>query len=213
MHRVRAASLVPACTLVLLLLSACTSTPPAPPLLTLARSDCAAIGDAAPVAANDWAKVPELNVGFGASGACLMEEGVARPYALVPLPAAAEGFAVSIGSTITGVVVLPLRVRVLDAARQVTRDVPPDDFMFRGTRFMTQIRGRAEDRYLLITTEPAWVGRSLQQIRMGVQTNTVVVGAAAFPVNTGVDSATNVTFAHNGTVHVRVQPLEEPGVR
>ena len=86
----------------------------------------------------------------------------------------------------------------------LVRHLPASSFLFRGTNLTSLYRSHAGERYLLVESDPANVGKPLQRVKENVQVNTFAVGYAYVEIHTGTDVASAATWSHNGQISVSV---------
>src|SRR5690348_6162294 len=63
------------------------------------------------------------------------------------------------------------------------------------------------ERYLIVASDPDSVGQRVMQIAGSTQGTTTMVGTGFVSIHTGSENTRHLTFAHNGTVTVALQPI------
>ncbi len=197
------------------LLAGCVQPNAAPPTLTLAATNCAsapnlALAQDLPLGEKKSAyKLVEVKV----DAPCLRDgDGRARLYSLFHLPpAAATPFTLRVSSPAQGKAVLAPKIALLDAQGGVAREIADDALLFRGGAFGTLFRLRPEDRYLLVTSDPARVGKRFMRTATTLNSAMVYTGTGFSTYHTGADHTSDYTFSHTGTLDIRVEPLALAG--
>jgi len=131
---------------------------------------------------------------------CLDRSGQSGPYLVYALPADREGKVVNVGSVVEQARLLPPSVALLDSAGKVTRTFPASDLFFRGPVYSVEFRPRAEDAYVLVTTDTGRVGQSYTAIAIGTQTNS----SGYVTWTSGVDQKVARTFSYEGSLQATV---------
>jgi hypothetical protein len=209
----RRASPLAALALAALGLAGCAATaPPTPALLSLDGRPCAAAPALDPASPVAMRKPMEPYAGATAEidgrGACLVDPGGARSlYVVFALPESAEPYVISVASVPLGETILAPRVLVLDARGAVLRERGRDDFAFRGTRLEAGLRAYPGDRFLVVASDPASVGRRDTQVVGQIQSTPVCSMYGCFYVNTGAERSGAYVYAHNGRVVVAAEPM------
>lgn len=184
-----------------------TAPPPLPPVLEYARQNC----DAAPNFSTAISLTPEKETNghlvttvIGPQTRCLTRAGVATPYVVYALPADLGDKTVAVGGVLEAIRILSPDISVLDDQGQVTRTFAPSDYFYRGPVYSVQFRPREGDAFVLVTSDPARVGRRYDAINVGTNTTMVYTGFGATNITTGVEAATSRMFSHEGMIQVIV---------
>lgn len=190
------------------ILPGCVTVTPLAPVVQLNGRSCSV---APALGADRGVALPfdkQINVEVGDGAACLQAaDGSRSTYALFALPAVAEAYVVSVVSVPRGDTLLSPRLAILDANGTVTRERPRDVFMFHGATLQAGMRVYPGDRYLVVMSDPATVGKRVSQIIASTQSTMVPMGSGMFVMNTGSERGHSAVFAHNGELSVRAQPL------
>ena len=191
-----------------LLVSACVTPPPdVPPLLEVTSANCAAAPDlsaAVPtVVTLDGDDEKPAVVTLDANSRCLAGTTGKSLYAIFAIP---EGgpYTISLSSVSLGSSILAPKAEVLDAQGAVLHELPASGFLFRGTNLTSLYRSHAGERYLLVESDPANVGKPLQRLKENVQVTAVSTGYVYVEIHTGTDVASTATWSHNGQISVSV---------
>lgn len=184
-------------------LAACATAPPAA-VTTFAARTCAAEPDLAGAVSLAPKKADETTVvvttKVDGTTPCLTRNGQSGPYLVYALPAEHLGKVVMVGSVLEAARLLPPSVAVLDGAGKVTRTFPATDLFFRGPVYSVEFQPRAEDAYVLVTTDAARVGQSYTTIAIGTQTNS----SGYVSWTSGVDQKIARTFSYEGSLQATV---------
>jgi hypothetical protein len=145
---------------------------------------------------------------FADAAACLTDAAGNRAvYSVIDLPANDPGSILTVTSYAMGQTIFSPKLEFRDAQGAVLRQVGRDAFMFNGTSLQAQLRSREGERFLVIASDGATVGKTVEQIKASVITSGVMVGTAWVPVNSGAEAKSNLVFAHNGEVTTTLAPM------
>lgn len=202
------------------LLAACATVsalPPAPPTLEYARLDCATepgLSAAVSLTPEKERAVHYVAAPATSEAGCLNRNGVQTPYALFALPTDYADKTITVGALLEPLRILSPTVAILNREGRVSRTFDPADYMYRGSLYSVQFRPRETESYLLVTADPARVGRRYDSIAIGVVTTTVYTGYGSANMHSGTDVAQSRTFSYEGMVQVMVNDTdtEEKGV-
>lgn len=189
-----------------LLATACTSTPPLPPapILSLANRVCDAAPDlsrATPLAL-DKNKPLQSDVNH-LSPCWAMTDGGRSSYAVFGLPASTKPYLLVVDSAPLGLTLFSPKLVLLDAAGRPLRTVLRDQAQFRGGSLTLFTRVHADERYVVVASEPQGIGELGQRI----QSSLSVTATSVVTVYSGAETANTYTNAHNGQVTVSLRPL------
>lgn len=191
-----------------LLVSACvTPLPDVPPLLEITSANCAAAPDlsaAVPtvVTIDGDDEKPALAT-LDATSRCLAGTTGKSLYAIFSIPDGGP-YTINVSSVSLGSSILAPKAEVLDAQGAVLHELPTSSFLFRGTNLTSLYRSHAGERYLIVESDPANVGKPLQRLKENVQVNAVATGYVYVEIHTGTDVASTATWSHNGQISVSV---------
>ena len=202
-HRARGlAVLLPA------LLAGCAGAPAVPPVLSLDAQRCGARPDlaAAQIVPLDAGQPVKLDLDGHA--ACLESRGGKSSYVALRLPESAQPYLLTVTSAPMGETLFSPRLMLLDGEGRTLREVPRDDFMFRGQTLSARLRAAPAERYLIIASDPPSIGQQVAQITgdSGMIPVPVGIGAVAM-IHTGSEKQQRFTYAHNGSVTISAQPM------
>ena len=191
-----------------LLVAACVAPPPdVPPLLALTNTDCASAPDltlALPTVvtlAGDDEK--PSSVAIDANSRCLQGGTGKSLYAIFSIPDGGP-YTISLSSVPLGSSIFAPKAEILDAQGTMVHELPASAFLFRGSNLTALYRSHSGERYLLVESDPASVGKPLQRLKENVQSTYVSTGYVSFTVYTGTDLSTSTTWSHNGKLSVSV---------
>jgi len=190
------------------LASACITPPPdVPPLLQITSANCAAVPDLSTVvptvATIDGDDEKPAIVTLDATSRCLAGTTGKSLYAIFSIPDGGP-YTINVSSVSLGRSILAPKAEVLDAQGAVLHELPTSSFLFRGTNLTSLYRSHAGERYLLVQSDPANVGKPLQRLKENVQVNAVGTGYVYVEIHTGTDVASTATWSHNGQISVSV---------
>lgn len=189
-----------------------TVEPPRPAVLSYDRTDCAS----SPDLASATSLVPEKNsaiwtkgVLVSASSPCILHNGVRLPYAVFALPPAGQTKLIELGSVLSSVSIFAPDVVLLDEGGKVTRSFHPDSYLFRTGLYSVQFVPRAEERYALVTANPALVGRKHDTIVAGVNSTYIYTGYGGMNWRSGSEAAMSRAFSYDGTVQAKLYRVDK----
>lgn len=190
------------------LTAGCVSAPPVlPPVLEYVRQDC----HSAPDVSTAVSLMPEKETNgylvttvVGPQTACLLRAGVATPYVVYAMPADLGDKTLAVGGVLESTRILSPDISILDAQGHVTRTFAPSDYFYRGPVYSVQFRPHDGDAFVLVSSDPARVGRRYDAINVGTSTTTIYTPYGGANVTTGVEASTSRVFSHEGTVQVIV---------
>ncbi|MFM2410936.1 MAG: hypothetical protein RL481_1764 [Pseudomonadota bacterium] len=144
-----------------------------------------------------WSVPAQLN---GVSP-CLEMAGVKGPHLLYVIPADATGKVLEVGAPLEPLRIFAPKIALLDAEGKAVREFRADEFMFRGPVYSVQFRPGEQDRYILVTSNNANVGKKYDSILVGVAANTIYSGSGySSTYYTGVDEDQRRIFSYEGSV-------------
>ena len=182
-----------------------------PPIVDISARDCTArpVLDGAKPVPLDADKA--VTVTFDGNSPCWQAADGRRVYGAFALPQGADPILVTVVSSPLGTGLLSPRALLLDQQQAIVREVARDGFRFHGASLYVGIRLHANERYLVVTSDPAMVGAHVSQIVESTSTSgaSVVVpgGIAFYQIHMGADANLDFVYSHNGTVVVAAQPM------
>jgi len=143
---------------------------------------------------------------------CLADSGGdPSVYTVFNLPQAMEEFLISVTSVPQGGTLFAPRVMMLDETGRAMREVSREIFVFHGPALYLGLRVRAGERYLVVASDPKFVGQGVSHIQSATMSNTIgtatAAGAIYVNVNTGSETLMDYTYAHNGSITVAATPV------
>jgi hypothetical protein len=197
--------MAPALGLAIALLSGCK--PPPPPVTTMEGRACVPqplLESAAPVKLDgDTVRV----VLDETAGCWHPPAGAASAYVVFRLPQAAEPYILTIVSEPIGFGLLSPRAQLLDGGGTVLREIQPDSFLSQGPALKAGLRARPGEQFLVVTSDAGAVGQNKSEIANVLNQHVVVTGRYATSVNVGSERLRTQTYAHNGVILVKAEPL------
>lgn len=203
----------------LLPLAGCRTDSGPPPILSVERSDCTAQPETARAVPLPLEKRQDpqdsgrleadrpLSLTIDRSSPCLDLGAAGRSlYALVALPGAAESYIVRVAAQPSEHGLFSPHLVLLDDAGARLREIDRESFLFRGSRLTAQFWAHPEERYLVVASDPAGVGKQVD--RLASQANTTVVGlpGGVFYLGAGSDRRVELTYSYGGVVTLQAVP-------
>lgn len=148
--------------------------------------------------------VHEVAAQLGGEGPCATFDGAASPYLLFALPQDRDDKTFTVGATVEQARIAAMTVSLLDAEGLSLRTLPQDDFMFRGVGYSVVFRARPDERYILVSANPAQIGTEHESIAIGVQSSVTATPYGVVATNWGTDEAARRVFSYEGGVTVIV---------
>lgn len=215
--RVRA--LVGVCSLAAV--SACVTTQDWPPPTTsLAGAICETVpflkaGEHLPYEG----KAVDLEFQLTSASPCLRLDGQdAALYKAFVLPRTGQEYRLKVAAYLQGTSILAPRLLLYTENGKLVRRYDAQKFLFRSggtsawdssrtTEFGIEIRGRTDEYYLVVTSDPEIVGKSRDRIETDVNVTGVMVGTGYVPIYTGSEDSQQFVFSHTGAGRIRISPL------
>ncbi len=185
-----------------LVITACAKPPP-PPILSLDGRQCTPLPDLVtthPVLVND----KDVSVTLDDKTGCLDVHAERKlAYVAFGLPVIDQPYLLSVTSIPIGEGLFFPKLTLLDATGKVLREIPSDAFLPHGAALHTGLRPHPEERYLIVSSDPATIGQTNSQLVEATQVNGVMGGGIYVQVHTGTETTATFTHAYNGTVTVK----------
>jgi pimeloyl-ACP methyl ester carboxylesterase len=102
---------------------------------------------------------------------------------------------------------LALRVLLYGSDGSLKREFSRRQIVFRGSALSVIFRGHADERYLVVASDPAAVGHQLSQVRDVTQGTMMAAYPFYFYVYSGTDATLKNILSQNGRVTVSLRPL------
>jgi|CXWL01.1.fsa_nt_gi hypothetical protein len=145
---------------------------------------------------------------FDDAAACLADaKGNKAVYGVVDLGQGEPGSILTVTSYAMGSTVFSPRLELRDVQGALMREVSRDTFLYNNSALQTQLRVRAGERYLVIASDTASVGQSVEHIQSSRTSTVVPAGPIYVPVNTGGEARAQLVFAHSGEVATTLAPM------
>ncbi|HJQ59756.1 MAG TPA: hypothetical protein VJ890_22805 [Vineibacter sp.] len=148
-----------------------------------------------------------VTVAIDETASCWSSPAGNSTYAAFLLPETAAPYVIKVLSEPVGRTLFVPRLILRGADGQVRREIPRDMFLSRDAALHVAIRGRHDERYLIVASDPATPGRQATNVSGQTQVIPVIVGRAVFFVHSGSDKTATYTYAHNGKVTITLDPL------
>lgn len=203
--------MAPAFCLSLVVLGGCATSKSQPAILSLPSVvSCQAAPDltaAVPLGFNPE-KEEAVTVTIDAGSHCLEPSPGARSlYSILALPQAGQPFVVLVASAPQGESIFAPRLILLDAKGAISRQVPAEDFMFRGSALSALIRVHENERYLVVASDPQTVGQRTESVQGSTSTQMMPMAGGYFWASSGRETKSDLTYSHGGTVKVAARAL------
>ena len=198
-------------------LSACASTPPAPPptaVVDLAGKTCAStpsVKDAISLTPEKKEAYYTVSTLVDSVKPCLTVDNTSSNYVVYALPAHAENHTITVGGLQEAVRTFAPSVSLLDADGKITRTFGDDRFANIGNMLGVQFRPMPTERYILVQSNPRLVGKSVSTFATriaatsGYSPGTAYSYGYSYQVQHGVEGSQSRVFSHEGSVAVTVQ--------
>lgn len=134
---------------------------------------------------------------------CINTAGSKALYTVAVLPASDTPYAITVASIGQNDAFLAPHALFLTSAGTVSRDLPGDAFTFRKARLSALVRSRQNERYLVVESDPASVGKDFSRVAETVYST--YLGSAT--IYSGSDVQRNYVFAHSGAIMVSIAPI------
>ncbi len=195
-------SLVLLAALPLAILAACAPKPP-PPLLSMEGRQCTPLPDLATahaVLVDD----KDVSITLDEKTACLDVHAERKlAYVVFGLPAVDQPYLLSVTSIPIGEGLFFPKLTLLDGNGKVLREISPDVFLPHGAALHAGLRPHPDERYLIVSSDPATIGQTNSQLTEGVRVSGFMAGGIYVQVQSGLEGKSTLTHAYNGTVTVR----------
>ncbi|QIG79572.1 hypothetical protein [Stakelama tenebrarum] len=122
------------------------------------------------------------------------------PYIVYALPSAIDNRVVEVGGMLEPQRSFPATVATLDAAGKRVRTFASELYLIRSDRYSVQFAPRADERYVLVTVDPALVGISYDRVETGVNTTYIGTAYGAISWRSGADNMVSRSYSYEGTV-------------
>lgn len=150
----------------------------------------------------------KATVRFDETAACLADsKGTKGVYSVVDLGEGEPGSILTVTSYPMGTTVFSPRLEMRTAQGTLSREIGRDTFLYSNHALQAQLRVRAGERYLVIASDGASVGQSVEHIQSSRVSSGVMVGYVYVPVNTGGEAKAQLVFAHSGEVTATLAPM------
>lgn len=125
------------------------------------------------------------------------------------LPDSAESYLLDVTSVPRGATLFSPQLVLLNAGGSIERQVPRESFLFHGETLRAAVRARPQERYLVVASDAASVGRPAWRFGASTQSFAVPLGAGFFTVHGGSEQTSELMHAHNGRIVVHAAPLPD----
>lgn len=150
----------------------------------------------------------KATVRFDDAAACLADaKGNKGVYGAVDLGQGEPGSILTVTSYAMGSTVFSPRLELRDVQGALLREVGRDAFLYSNNTLQAQLRVRAGERFLVIASDSASVGQSVENIQSSRMSSGVMVGAVYVPYNIGGEGRSQMVFAHSGEVSATLAPV------
>lgn len=150
----------------------------------------------------------EISHPIDSSSPCLEWEGHPGPYAVFAMPEGGWTAPIEIGAGLDIQRIFSPHVVLLAEDGTVLRQFTPEHYNFRSTGlgqvYSVQFIPAAEERYVLVTSNPLRIGTSHDGITTGIDTTMIYTGFGAMWWSRGVETRIARGFSYEGPVVARV---------
>jgi hypothetical protein len=203
----------------ILVLQACASTPPAPPpaaVVTLSDKTCTkdpVLKDAITLTPTDKKSQYEVSTLVDATKPCLTANNASSHYVVYAIPQNGDNDVITVGGVQEPLRTFAPSVSLLDADGKVTRAFTDDRFAVLGNTLGVQFRPTAQDRYILVYSNPALVGKSVSTVETRINTGSGYTAPTrysygySYQTERGFEGKHDRVYSHEGYVSVIVQAM------
>lgn len=202
-----------------LLLASCATTAPIIPIpvTDISSKTCSDTPDLASALALTPPKKRTdhfVNTIVDSTKACVKIDGKPANYVVYTLPNFPDNHTITIGGLQEQLRTFAPIISVLDKDGKVSRAITEDRLSVLGNTYGISIRPSANDKYILVTSNPILVGKevSTHETRIAVTTgysyNPATYGGTSYNQYHGVEGKALRTYSHEGTIAVTVQALK-----
>lgn len=150
----------------------------------------------------------KATIRFDDAAACLADaKGNKGAYGVVDLGQSEPGSILTVTSFVMGSTVFSPRLELRDAQGTLMREVARDTFLYSNDALQTQLRVRVGERFLVIASDGAKVGQSVEHIQSSRMSSGVMAGPVYVPYNVGGEAKAQLVFAHSGEVTATLAPM------
>lgn len=147
---------------------------------------------------------------IGDAAPCVDQNGIRSVYQAFALPGVEGAMMATVVSVPLGGTIFTPRLQIRSGDGAIAREVGRDAFLFSGNTLQVQVRLRAGERFVVVLSDPATIGKTVTNIASGTNSTGIVTpGGGYVPINTGYENSATLTFAHNGEVVVIVGPIPD----
>lgn len=196
-----------------LMIAGCaTAPPPLPPALTYAGKNCVF----QPNLATAISLTPDNNKAIwtsdqtiDAASSCLMHHSVSGPYLVYALPPIGTARMVELGSILEFSRLFSPDVVLLDADGGITRSFGADQYMYRPGVYSVQFVPQENERYALVTSNPARIGQKHDTIVGGTSSTFIFTGYGGMNWSSGSEAEMSRGFSYEGAMRAAVYRSEK----
>ena len=204
-----------------MVLQACASVPPPPPpseaVLTISNKTCAndpVLKDAVSLTPTDKKSYYEVSTLVDAGKPCLTTNGSSSNYVVYAIPQNGDNHIITVGGVQEPLRTFAPSVSLLDADGKVTRAFADDRFAVLGATLGVQFRPTPKERYILVYSNPALVGKSVSTVETRINSGSGYVAPTrysygySYQTERGVEGKHDRMYSHEGYVSVIVQAIK-----
>lgn len=187
-----------------------TQKPGPPPLLDLTAHHCAVAPDLAGATALTLSPKKDESqtiTAITSTSPCLKGSAGLSLYAAYELPSTPTPYLVRVNSEPEGLTLLALRVLLYGPDGSLKREFSGKQILFRGSDLSVIFRSHDGERYLVVASDPAAVGRKLARVHDATYSGVVPVYGGTMLYYSGTDGIINNVLSENGRVTVSLRPL------
>lgn len=183
---------------------------PTPATLTFDRTDCMAVDltKAISLTPPKEQAVHYVSAPVDQTAPCAALDGAYSAYALFAIPDDTEDKTLTVGAYLEPLRILSPAVTIFDAEGRMTRGFGSEEFMYRGMNYSVLFRPRANERFVMVSSDPSRVGQRYDSISIGTSATTAYTGYGTATIVSGVDSAQSRVFSYDGLAQVTVNDAD-----
>ena len=203
-----------------LLLQACASTPVAPPpvaVTAISGKTCTAepsLKDAISLTPPEPKTLFEVSTLVDGAKPCLTVGAAQSNYVVYAIPEHGDNHTITVGGVQEEIRTFAPSVSLLDADGKVVRAFADDRFAILGNILGVQFRPAPQERFILVSSNPAMIGKSVNTLETRINTGSGYVAPTAYSYGysyqtvRGAEGKHTRVFSHEGHVSVTVQAIK-----
>lgn len=142
-----------------------------------------------------------------AASSCFKDAVGSSLYAAYELPSMPLPYIVRVDSEPEGETLMALRVLLYGSDGLLKRQFARKQIFFRGNALSVIFRSHADERYIVVASDPAAVGQKLSRVQDATRSTVVAAYPVMFNMYTGAEATMKNILSENGRVTISLQPI------